>query len=138
MSLSDSIKAVLQADTALMALLTGGVHNDVEEISRQNTPSAFDATSKEIKPCVLIKLPTEVPTGPFVRSVRTTVVIYVYQRQGYDVIEPAMEKIFNDVNDTQIGNKVWNIEYVGAVHQQRDQALDCALGLLRFAAIRRL
>lgn len=138
MSISDSLKTVLQADTALMALLTGGIHNDVEEISRQNTPSAFDATTKEIKPCALIKLPTEVPAGPYVRSVRTTIVIYVYQRQGYDVIEPAMEKIFNDVNDTQIGSNVWNIEYVGAVHQQRDQALDCPLGLLRFAAIRKL
>ena len=138
MSLSSDLKAALTADTALMALLTGGVFNDVEEISRQNTPGAFDATTKEIKPCALIKVPTEVPAGPYVRSVRTTFVIYVYQRQGFDVIDLALGKIFNDVNDTQTGSNVWNIEYVGAVRQQRDQALDCALGLLRFSAVRKL
>ena len=138
MSLSDDIKTALTADTALMALLTGGVFNGVEEISRQNTAAAFDATTKEIKPCALIKLPNEVPAGPYVRGVRTTVVIYVYQRQGYDVIEPAMAKIFTDVNDKQIGTGTWNIEFVNNVYQQRDQALDCALGLLRFSAVRKL
>ncbi len=138
MSLSDDLKTVLQADTALVALLTGGIHNDVEEISRQNTASAFDATTKEIKPCALIKLPNEVPAGPYVRGVRTTFVIYVYQRQGYSVIEPAMGYIFNDVNEKQIGTGTWNIEFVNAVYQQRDQALDCPLGLLRFSAVRNL
>ena len=137
MSLSDDIKTALSADTALMALLTGGVHNDVEEISKQNTAAAFD-TNGEIKPCALIKVPTEVPAGPYVRGVRTTFVVYVYQRQGYNVIEPAMSYIFTDLNDKQIGSNVWNIEYVSGVYQQRDQALDCALGLLRFSAVRKL
>lgn len=138
MSLSDSIKAALQADTALMALLTGGVFNNVEEISRQNTPGAFDGTTKEIKPCALIKHSTEAPAGPFLTSVRTIVVIYFYQRQGYAVIEPAMGLAFADLNEKQIGANVWNIEYVGAVYQQRDQALDCPLGSLRFNAVRKL
>lgn len=138
MSLSGDIKTALLADATLVGLLTGGIYNDVEEISRQNTAAAFDATTKEIKPCALIKVPSEVPTGPYVRGVRTTFVIYVYQRQGYGVIEPAMGYIFNDVNDQQIGSNVWNIEYVSAVYQQRDQALDCALGSLRFSAVRKL
>ncbi len=137
MSLSDDIKTVLQADVPLMALLTGGVFNDVEEISRQNTAAAFDATTKEIKPCALIKLPNEVPAGPYARSVRTAFVIYVLQRSGYAVIEPAMGYIFNDVNEKRIGD-IWNIEFVSAVYQQRDQALDCPLGLLRFSAVRQL
>ena len=42
MSLSDDVKTALQADTALMPILTGSVHNDVEETSLVNTPSAFD------------------------------------------------------------------------------------------------
>jgi hypothetical protein len=137
MSLSDSIKTALEADTALMALLTGGVHVEVEEISRQNTPTAFDA-NKEILPCVLIKHSTETPAGPFLTSVRTIVVIYFYQRQGYTVIEPAMGLAFTDLNEKQIGANVWNIEYVGAVYQQRDQTLDCPLGSLRFNAVRNL
>lgn len=137
MSLTNEIKTALTADTALMALLTGGVHVDVEEISFQKTPSAFD-TNKEIKPCALIKLPNEVAAGPFVRAVRTTVVIYFYQYSGYSVIDPAMQKVFDDLNNTQVGSNVWNIEFTNAVRQQRDQALDCPLGYLRFSAVRKL
>jgi len=136
MSLSDSIKAALEADVALMALLTGGVFNDVEEISRQNTAGAFDSTTKEIKPCALIKLGVETKTGPHARSVRTPVRIYFYQRQGYDVIEPAMDLVFNLMNDAQIGVRVWNIEFSSDIKGQRDQALDCALTSQIWTAIR--
>lgn len=136
MSVSDSIRTVLEADTALMALLTGGVFDDVEEISRQNTPGAFDATTKEIKPCALIKLGVETKAGPHARSVRTPVRIYFYQRQGYDVIYPAMDLVFDDLNDQQIGERVWNIEFGSDIKGQRDQALDCALGSQIWNAIR--
>ena len=136
MSLSDSIKTALEADVALMALLTGGVFNDVEEISRQNTAGAFDSTTKEIKPCALIKLGVETKTGPHARSVRTPVRIYFYQRQGYDVIEPAMDLVFNLMNDAQIGVRVWNIEFSSDIKGQRDQALDCALTSQIWTAIR--
>lgn len=137
MTLSSDIKTALTANTALMALLTGGIHVDVEEISIQKTPTAFDA-NKEIKPCALIKFPNEVPTGPYLTSVRSAFVIYVYERSGYDVISQAIVKIFTDLNEKRIGSNVWNIEFVSTVYQQRDQALDCALGSLRFSAVRKL
>jgi hypothetical protein len=137
MSLSDDIKTALQADAALVALLTGGIFNEVEEISRQNTAGAFDATTKELKPCALIKYGTDTRLrSGIANSVNSPVTIYVYQRQGYDVIEPAMDKIFTDLNEKQIGTNVWNIEFDIAVNQQRDTALDCALGSLRFVAKR--
>jgi hypothetical protein len=137
MSLSSEIKTALTADTALMALLTGGIFVDVEEISLQKTAAAFDS-NKEIKPCALIKLPNEVPTGPYTTSVRTAFVIYFYQRSGYTTIATAMLLAYADLNEKQIGTHVWNIEFVSAVHQQRDQALDCPLGSLRFSAVRKL
>ena len=137
MTLSNDIKAALEADLTLAALLTGGIHNNIEEISRYNPAAAFDATTKEIKPCALIKVPNEVPTGPYLTSVRTSFMVYFYQREGYSVIEPAMQRVFADLNEQRIG-AIWNIEYVSGVYQQRDQALDCPLGSLRFAAVRRL
>jgi len=137
MGLSTSIQTALQADTALVALLTGGIHTGIEEISRYNPAAAFDS-SKELKPCALIKVPNETPAGPYLTSVRTSFVIYFYQREGYAVIEPAMAYAFADINEKQIGTRVWNIEYTGAVYQQRDQALDCPLGSLRFMAVRQL
>lgn len=137
MTLSSDIKAVLTANVDLMAVLTGGIFVDVEEISIQKTSSAFDS-NKEIKPCALIKVPNEVPAGPYKTSVRTTFVVYLYQRSGYDKIAAAMVYIYGELNEKKIGTKVWNIEHVNSVHQQRDQALDCPLGLLRFLAVRQL
>jgi hypothetical protein len=136
MSLSDEVKAVLQADTPLMALLTGGVHNDVEEISRQGTAAAFDEYG-EILPCALIKVGTEIPLrSGYLSAVQTPLTIYLYQRAGYDHIEPALSYIFTDLNEKKIGTKVWSIEFDAMVNQQRDTALDCALGSLRFVAKR--
>ena len=138
MSLSDSIKAALEADTALMALLTGGVFNNVEEISRQNTPGAFDATTKEIRPCALIKYGTDTRLkSGLANSVNSPLTIYFYQRQGYAAIEAAMDKVFTLMSEKKLGSSVWNIEFDIAVNQQRDTALDCALGSLRFVAKRR-
>jgi hypothetical protein len=117
-------------------LLTGGIFNDVEEISRQNTPGAFDSTSKELKPCMLIKLGTELKTGPYERSVQSPVTIYFYQRDNYDVIEQAMELAYDDLNDQRIGTGVWQLMYDISVPQQRDVALDCPLGMQRFVAYR--
>jgi hypothetical protein len=137
MTLSSELKTVLQANASLMAVLTGGIFVDVEELSLQKTPGAFD-TNKEVKPCVLIKVPNETPAGPYKTSVRTTIVIYFYQRSGYDKIAAAMVYAYGELNEEKIGTGVWNIEHVNSVHQQRDQALDCALGLLRFMAVRQL
>lgn len=137
MSLSASIKTALEADTALMALLTGGVFADVEEIGRQLTPAAFDA-SGEIQPCALIKEGTESKLRPTRRGVQTPVTIYFYQRSGYDVIDQAMTLAFDDLNEQKIGESVWNIEHDVTIRQQRDAALDCALGSLRFVAKRKL
>ena len=137
MSISDDIKTAMEADAALMAVLTGGVHNDVEEISRQGTPTAFDA-DMEIKPCALIKFNTEIPfsAAKIANAVQTPLTIYFYERSGYANIESAMGLTFDLINDSQIGTNVWRLEFDVAVYQQRDTALDCPLGSLRFIAKR--
>lgn len=136
MSLSDDVKTALEADATLMALLTGGIHNDVEEISRQNTPGAFDATTKEILPCALLKLGVENRLGPYIHSMQSPMVIYLYERQGYVTIEQAMSRIYGLLHDKKIGMRVWRVQYESSVPQARDDALSCALGSLRFIAIR--
>lgn len=136
MSLSDDVKSALEANAPLMAVLTGGIHNDVEEISRQNTPTAFDE-NLELEPCALIKYGTEIPlTSGMKNSVQTPLTIYFYERSGYANIESAMGMAFDLLNGNKIGTSVWRIEFDVAVYQQRDTALDCALGSLRFVAKR--
>lgn len=136
MSLSDEIKDALEASYDLMDILSGGIHIDVEEISRQNTPTAFDANG-EIEPCALIKVGVESKlTSGLANSVNTPLVIYFYERQGYADIAPAMDIAFNILSDAKVGTNVWQIHFDIAVNQQRDTALDCALGSLRFVAKR--
>src|SRR4030067_829940 len=99
MSLSDDVKTLFEDDEDLMDLLTGGVHNDVEEISRQNTPTAFDA-NQELMPGALIKCGPETRLRSGIpNSVQPPLTIYFYQRDNYDVIEPAIYLAFNDLNE---------------------------------------
>jgi len=135
MSLPEEIKTVLDADNALMDILTGGVFVNIMEINRQDAPEAFDA-NKEIMPCALIKLGVENKLGDTRRGVQTPIIIYVYQRNGYDDIYSAMELIFEHMNEAKIGNATWNIRFSNAVYDQRDIALDCSLATLRFVAAR--
>ena len=138
MSLADDIKTVLNADASLLAILTGGVHVGIMEINRQDASGAFDATTKEIKPCALIKLGVENKLSDTRRGVQTPITIYLYERNGYSSINAAMVKIFNHLNEEKIGTNTWNIRHSNTVYDQRDIALDCSLATLRFVAVREL
>jgi hypothetical protein len=66
---SDAV-AVLDADSGgsgVATLLTGGIYTFDETgrlgINRNNTPSAFDATTGLLKPCALVKDRGQVPDG---------------------------------------------------------------------------
>lgn len=137
MTLLGDIKTALQADSTLMALLTGGVHIGIDtgELTRQATPDAFDAND-EVKPSVLVVEQTDVKSGPYSRSVITMLGVYFYQRDGYDVIEQAMEMVFDILHEQQIGSKTWQILYSTCVKNQRDPALDCSLSMQRYMAMR--
>jgi hypothetical protein len=140
MSLRDDLKAVLDADEDLMEMITGGVHIDIPELSRQFAPSAFDSNS-EIKPAILIKEGNEIPSGPYSRSVQTPLVFYFYQRAGYDVIEAGINIVFNLLHEQRIGGTTWQIFYDGSMVDNRsgdirDAALDCSMGVGRFRAVR--
>ena len=136
MSLSDDIRSRLEGDAALMALLTGGVFDDVEEISRENTPSAFD-TNKEIKPCTLIKYGTETRRGPYTHGVQTPLTLYFYERQGFETIKQVLPLVYALLADAKIGAATWNVEFENEIAQLRDTALDCALASQRYVAVRR-
>lgn len=141
MSVQADIAAVLQADGTLMAILTGGVYlaDEVGEISRQNTPGAFDA-DQELRPCALISEGTELPRGPFeeagATSVGTPVNVFFYQRHGYASIAAAMERAFPLLNGGKIGSGTWRVEYENSLKNQADQALEASLGVLRFTVVR--
>ena len=142
MTVQGDIATVLEANAALMAVLTGGVHqmDEVGEISRQNTPGVFDANG-ELKPCALIGEGTEVPRGPYDHdgvgtSVGSAVTVYFYEREGYASIENAMGKVFTLLARKKVGNGTWRVEYESSIRNQADQALQSSLGLMRFVVVR--
>lgn len=134
MTLRDDIVTVLEADGTLTALLTGGIHTGTE-ISRTGTPGAFDA-NLEILPCALVKMESDVQSGPFTYGYRTVVVIYLYQRSGYDTIDAALDRILALLHDKQLWSGTWLTEHAGDVPGLEDQALQCSLAISRYAVTR--
>lgn len=126
----------LVADATLIASLTGGVHV-TQEISRQTTPTAFDA-NKEMKPCALLKYSTATPVGPHDNSGRQFVQIYLYERHSYTSIEAARRRIYVLLHRTQAtpvsGDGCYDIRHVGDVLGQQDSVLGSAMIVSRFAA----
>lgn len=127
----------LRGNGALMALLPGGVHNGavVQEISRQNTPAAFDA-NKELQPCALVQLENEVPFGPLRTGTTLYVVIYFYQRFGHDAIQPAQlaarTLLHRQVLQPVDGSRNFEIQHANTLLGMNDQALNCALAISRY------
>lgn len=134
MALIDDLKTSLTNSTALMAALTGGVHIDTR-ISRQTTPTAFDANS-EIKPCALVKLGVETQTGPHHRGSRAFVEVYLYQYTGYATLRTARDLIYGLWHEQRIGTKTWQMFSTDDVNDQVDDALGCSLIVSRYVVVR--
>ena len=137
MGLSDAVKTLLNSDTTLLALLTGGLYNGIAEISRQYSPNAFD-TNREIKPCALIKTPADVWVPPYKDGSQTTIEIYFYQRFGYDTIEAAQLRVVSLLNRVKVGDNVWQVRWSDNVGGVMDNVLNCSLVMSRYHAYRGL
>lgn len=96
-TLRNVIRTTLEGNAGLTALLTGGIY-DASELPREgltptNTAAAFDANGR-LKPTAILRwrgaAPTE--TEP-IGEERRFVEIYVYQDQGYEVIDSAIALI---------------------------------------------
>lgn len=142
MTVQGDIAAVLKANSALMAVLTGGVHqqDEVGEISRQDTPSAFNS-SGELKPCALVTERNETPRGGIdhsgVVAVQTAVEVYFYERAGYANIHAAMGMAFPLLRGKKVGSSTWRVEFNNEIKNSEDQALRCPLGVQRWIVVRR-
>lgn len=134
MTLRESLLATLQGDPALALFLTGGVYSSTE-ISRQNTPLAFDA-NKELKPCALLKLSTDGAVPPHNFGSRTFFSVMFYQRDGYDEIEQAKDRVYELLHYQKVGEGVWEIHHTDDVLDTRDDALGAALLISRFEVYR--
>jgi hypothetical protein len=135
----DAIHTLLSNDSTLMATLVGGLYDaaDVGEISRQETPSAFDANG-EIQPCGLLRFGTIAPTGPYLHGARLSFSIYLYELQGYTDIETVRARVYallQQATVTPAAGGCWEIRHTDDVLDTRDSALECSLAVSRFEAV---
>lgn len=130
------ILSTLQADAALMAALSGGIYDAaaVDYISRQATPAAFDA-SGELRPCGLLRISTDVATGPVRTGARLSFSMYLTQRRGTAQIETARQRAYallHRVRLSPASGGAWEIAHADDVLDARDDALDAALIVSRY------
>ena len=133
-----AIATLLQSDSELTTILSGGIYGKVLEINRQLTPDAFDANS-ELQPCAIIKAGTVTPFGPHVHGHSQSLEIYLYQRAGYTAIEAAARRIYQLLHNSRIEPTAdfgcWLVTQTYLNLSLEDPALKCNLGLLRFQAL---
>jgi len=138
MTITAQVVTRLTSDSALMALLTGGVFDGaiVGEITRQSAASAFDSNA-EIEPCALVTEAEETAIAPYLTSARLTLSLYFYQRSGYAAIGPAAARAYALLQRTKISNApIWQIRHMTDLHQQEDQALQCSLEISHYEVLR--
>ena len=140
MGLRETIQAYLAADTVLMALLTGGLYAG-GEISRQDTPLAFDA-NKEILPCGLVALEAQVPSGPLTTvgraSMRAFFTVTFWQRSGYASIDAALDETFVRLHESKMGvaTKLWTVRFAEESADLVDPGLLCPMKYGRYEVVR--
>ncbi len=131
----DEILGLLAADAALSAILTGGVYT-ATEITRQNTPGAYDENS-ELKPCALLRLETQSPHGPHANSARQFLAFYVYQRAGFSQIDAAAARIYDLLEKASLAAQgVYEITHVDDSPDVFDEGVSANLRICRYQAIR--
>lgn len=109
------VKALLEADVQLMAILTGGVWTDeevgIEGIRRGDdspTAIAFDADGY-LKPCVVIRQSGELPfpgtqsPGQNFTGEAMTIQLFFYQNRGHDQLELAKRRSWTVLNNKRLG-----------------------------------
>jgi hypothetical protein len=136
MSILSAVKAILEADTTLLATATGGIWDYDETgrmgLSRTITPAAFDS-AKRIKPCVLLKTRERVPDGELVDdaaqliSYRQILEVWLYEDTGYAHMDTMADRIYALLHGKRLSgafHAAWAGEYRSG---QRDLDLDANL-----------
>lgn len=130
----DAILAALQADSTLTTTLTGGLYR-AKEISRQETPNAYDANG-ELLPCALVKQETATPWGPIYDSGRIYATVWFYDRDGYTAIEAARKRVYTLLHRAKLtpvdGSGNYDIRHSGDVLDQEDPVLSVPMAMSRY------
>jgi len=126
MSREEDFQTVMEADTALMATLTGGVYTvgtiGRDGISRDTTPSAFDSNGY-LLPCALVKQRDLIADNQVIdlniASAAQVIEIYFYQDSDYGSIETAYNRCFALFNQRILSDS-FPCEWIGLIDREQD------------------
>lgn len=129
-----AIAALLAGDGTLAGTLTGGVHR-AREISRQDTPAAYDANG-ELLPCALVKQSTGTPWGPIHDGGRLYVQVWFYERAGFENIEAARKRVYGLLHRQKVtpadGSGCYQIDHSDDLLDMEEPALQVSMAVSRF------
>lgn len=131
----------LTNDVDFMASLPGGFYDAelVGEISRQNTPAAFD-DNKVIRPCGLLNMRGPTATDDLPHSAAQGFSLIFYERSGAGQIEMARERAYTMLHNQRLDPigatfGCLEIHHTNDVLDQEDQALRVPMKLSRYEVI---
>ena len=139
MSAFATILAALQGDAALAGILTGGMYDgtEVNDISRQATPAAYDQNS-ELLPCAIVKPETQAPAGPHPDGSRLFVTLWFYQQSGSAAIDLARIRAYHLLHRALLaggGNdSIWDVRHSNDLLGMEMQALGVPAIMSRYVA----
>ena len=132
-----TILATLQDDASLASVLTGGLYDgtEVNDISRQATPAAYDDYS-ELKPCAILKPETQAPAGPHPHGSRLFVTLWFYQQSGSAEIDAGRVRAYHLLHRTTLaGNDgLWDVRHANDLLGIEMQALGVPAIMSRYVA----
>ena len=132
-----TILAALQGDASLTGILTGGLYDgtEVNDISRQATPAAYDDYS-ELKPCAIVKPETQAPAGPHPDSSRLFVTLWFYQQSGSAAIDAGRERAYQLLHRSTLAGSdgLWDVRHFNDLLGIELQALGVPAIMSRYVA----
>ncbi len=141
------IAALISANTAIMAQLTGGVYQSgltgVEGITRETTPAAFD-TDGYLKPCCLVRQRDLVPTLDvldYIAQLKSSIQVvecWLYQDAPlYDVIDAVSGLLYGLLQGKPLSYS-YELDLAHMITRQRDGGSlgNASTGRLDFAVYR--
>lgn len=118
----------MEADSTLMAILTGGVYESgevgVEGITRESTPAAF--SSGYLLPCALVRQRSLVPDNIVYdeieqdTSLRQVVEIWLYEDSGYTNLDLATARLFTLFQGYQFSDS-FPAQLINQIDRARDE-----------------
>jgi len=129
MSRETEVATYLQADTALTAILTGGIYANSElgreGITQDSTANAFDANGY-LLPCAIVKQRGDIPDtriadeGSKIIAQSLMVEVWLYEDVSYTAIDAARARLFTIMHGHKFSG-AWPAEWAFTTPPMRDE-----------------